>query len=102
MRFGLAASGISLCVLLFAVQSAMTRTAAQSAATAPSAAAPSATAPSATAPSAATVTPATAGPAASDAAAKHAKRTACLQDAKTKKLVGAEKTAFLRDCIAAP
>ena len=97
MRFGLAASGISLCVLLFAVQSAMTRTAAQSAATAPSA-----TAPSAAAPAAATVTPATAGPAASDAAAKHAKRTACLQDAKTKKLVGAEKTAFLRDCIAAP
>jgi hypothetical protein len=97
MRLGLAASGISLCVLLFAVQSAMTRTAAQSAATAPSA-----TAPSAAAPAAATVTPATAGPAASDAAAKHAKRTACLQDAKTKKLVGAEKTAFLRDCIAAP
>ena len=37
-----------------------------------------------------------------DAAAKHAKRTACLKDAKAKKLVGAEKTAFLRNCIAPP
>jgi hypothetical protein len=37
-----------------------------------------------------------------DAAAKHAKRTACLKDAKTKKLLGAEKTSFLRSCIAAP
>jgi hypothetical protein len=41
-------------------------------------------------------------PPAGDAAAKHAKRTACLKDAKAKKLVGAEKTAFLRNCIAAP
>jgi hypothetical protein len=39
---------------------------------------------------------------AADAAAKHAKRTACLKDAKAKKLVGAEKTAFLKNCIAAP
>jgi hypothetical protein len=38
----------------------------------------------------------------SDAAAKHAKRTACLKDAKTKKLVGADKTAFLKNCIDAP
>lgn len=37
-----------------------------------------------------------------DAAAKHAKRTACLKEAKTKKLVGADKTTFLRTCIAAP
>jgi hypothetical protein len=37
----------------------------------------------------------------SDAAAKHAKRTACLKDAKAKKLVGADKTAFLNACIAA-
>jgi len=36
-----------------------------------------------------------------DAAAKHAKRTACLKDAKAKKLVGAEKTAFLKNCTAA-
>jgi hypothetical protein len=47
---------------------------------------------------------ATAGAAAtpSDAAAKHAKRTACLKDAKAKKLVGADKTSFLNACIAAP
>jgi hypothetical protein len=37
-----------------------------------------------------------------DAAAKHAKRTACLKTAKTKKLVGADKTSFLKACIAAP
>jgi hypothetical protein len=37
-----------------------------------------------------------------DAAAKHAKRTACLQQSKAKKLVGADKTAFLKSCIAAP
>jgi hypothetical protein len=37
-----------------------------------------------------------------DAAAKHAKRTACLKDAKAKKLVGADKTSFLKNCIAAP
>jgi hypothetical protein len=37
-----------------------------------------------------------------DAAAKHAKRTACLKNAKAKKLVGAQKTAFVRDCIGAP
>jgi hypothetical protein len=53
-----------------------------------------ATAPAATAPSP--------GSAASDAAAKHVKRTACLKEAKTKKLIGAEKTAFLKSCIEAP
>ena len=41
-------------------------------------------------------------PAAGDAAAKHAKRTACLKDAKSKKLVGAEKNAFVKNCTAAP
>jgi hypothetical protein len=46
-------------------------------------------------------TPGAASPA-SDAAAKHAKRTACLKDAKARKLVGADKTAFLKTCIAAP
>ena len=47
--------------------------------------------------------PATSAPApeAGDAA-KHAKRTACLKEAKTKKLLGADKTAFLKNCIAAP
>jgi hypothetical protein len=37
-----------------------------------------------------------------DAAAKHAKRTACLKNAKAKKLVGAQKTAFVKDCIGPP
>ena len=48
----------------------------------------------------AAVAPST-GPAASDAAARHVKRTACLKQAKTKKLLGAEKTAFLKSCIEA-
>ena len=37
----------------------------------------------------------------SDAAEKHVKRTACLKDAKSKKLVGAQKTAYVKDCMAA-
>ena len=41
-------------------------------------------------------------PLSGDAAARHAKRTACLKSAKAKKLVGAEKTSFLKACIAAP
>ena len=44
--------------------------------------------------------PATGAP--SDAAAKHAKRTACLKEAKAKKLVGTDKTSFLKNCNAAP
>ena len=35
----------------------------------------------------------------SDAAEKHARRTACLKQAKSKKLVGAQKTAFVKDCM---
>ncbi|HWG69046.1 MAG TPA: hypothetical protein VN692_06480 [Steroidobacteraceae bacterium] len=38
----------------------------------------------------------------SDAAAKHIHRTACLRDARKKKLLGAEKTAFLKNCIGVP
>jgi psiF repeat len=37
-----------------------------------------------------------------DAAAKHAKRTACLKEARAKKLVGAQRTAYIKDCTAAP
>jgi hypothetical protein len=50
------------------------------------------------APPAASAAPALSG----DAAAKHAKRTACLKDAKAKKLVGADKSSFLKSCIGAP
>jgi hypothetical protein len=42
------------------------------------------------------------GTAGSEDAAKHARRTACLKEAKTKKLIGADRAAFLKDCIAAP
>lgn len=52
---------------------------------------PDAAAPAATSPSAAS----------GDAAAKHAKRTACLKEAKAKKLVGAAKTSFVKNCVAA-
>ena len=36
----------------------------------------------------------------SDAAIRHAKRTACLKDAKAKKLVGAAKNSFIKACAA--
>jgi hypothetical protein len=59
----------------------------------------------------ATATPAAAippGPAAgasnadNEAAARHAKRTACINQARAKKLVGAKKTAYIKGCIGAP
>jgi len=69
---------------------------------APQSPAPVSTAPVSTAPAAST-TPGAAAPAvAGDAAARHVKRTACLKEAKAKKLIGAEKTAFLKACIDAP
>jgi hypothetical protein len=37
-----------------------------------------------------------------DAAAKHARRTACLKEAKARKLISAEKTAFIKHCTDAP
>jgi hypothetical protein len=46
--------------------------------------------------------PSAAAAASADAAAKHTKRTACLQNAKARKLLGAERTAFLKTCMAAP
>jgi hypothetical protein len=67
---------------------------------APQSPAPVSTAPVSTAPAAST-TPGAAA-VAGDAAARHVKRTACLKEAKAKKLIGAEKTAFLKTCIDAP
>src|ERR1700733_74434 len=86
MRLAFAASALSLSALGLSLltQAAQPVT--------PQAAAAAAT-PAATAPSPA--------PVASDAAAKHVKRTACLKEAKTKKLIGADKTAFLKSCIEA-
>jgi hypothetical protein len=75
MRLALTASALCLGILVFAAQQATSQTPAPSTATPASAA--------------------TAG----DAAAKHAKRTACLKETKARKLLGAEKTAFLKDCI---
>ena len=44
-----------------------------------------------------------AGRASADAAAAlHAKRTECLKQAKLKKLVGAQKTVYVKDCLATP
>jgi hypothetical protein len=37
-----------------------------------------------------------------EAAARHAKRTACINQARAKKLVGAQKTAFIKGCIGTP
>jgi hypothetical protein len=39
---------------------------------------------------------------ANDAAARHAKRTNCLKEARARKLLGTEKTAFLKNCLDAP
>jgi hypothetical protein len=37
-----------------------------------------------------------------EAAARHAKRTACINQARAKKLVGAQKSAYIKGCIGAP
>ena len=37
-----------------------------------------------------------------EAAARHAKRTACIKQARAKKLVGAQKTAYIKGCIDTP
>jgi len=62
---------------------------------------PAAAAPAAPAAAAPTGTP-TALAADNDAAAKHAKRTACRKNAKVKKLVGDQKTTYIKNCVAAP
>lgn len=78
MRPAIAASALCLGLLLLAALRATPQT-------------PSA--PSASSPSAAQ--------ASNDDAAKHAKRTACLKEAKTRKLIGADKSAFLKSCMEA-
>ena len=79
MRPAIAASALCLGLLLLAARPATPETPAP---------------PTVATPSAAQV--------ANDDAAKHAKRTACLKDAKAKKLVGADKTAFIKNCMDAP
>ena len=93
MRLAFAASALCLSALGLGLLTQAAEPVAPQAAVTPQVATAPAT-PAATAPSAAS--------AAGDAAAKHVKRTACLKEAKTKKLIGAEKTAFLKNCIEAP
>jgi hypothetical protein len=57
--------------------------------------------PSPTAP-AKPATPPAAASADSDAAARHAKRTACIKEARSKKLVGAQRTDYIKACAANP
>jgi hypothetical protein len=59
-------------------------------------------APDAAAPAAGSTATSTPAAASGDAAAKHAKRTACLKEARVKKLVSAAKTSFVKNCVAAP
>jgi hypothetical protein len=102
MRLAFAASVLSLGalglgILALADQPAAPQAPAPAAtAAAPTAAPPTPTRPASTAPASASAT------VPGDAAARHVKRRACLKEAKTKKLIGAEKTAFLKDCIDAP
>jgi hypothetical protein len=79
MRPAIAASALCLGLLLLAALPAAPETPASPAAAPPSAA-----------------------QVANDDAAKHAKRTACLKDAKARKLVGADKSAFIKNCMDAP
>jgi hypothetical protein len=62
---------------------------------------PPATAPPPTAAAPPAPAPGT-GNADNEAAARHAKRTACINQARAKKLVGAKKTAYIKGCIGAP
>jgi hypothetical protein len=90
MRLALAASALCLCALGPSLLGQAAQPVAAQALTTPATAA---------ATPAAAANPA---PVAGDAAAKHVRRTACLKEAKTKKLIGSEKTAFLKSCIEAP
>ena len=99
MRFSTVAAAVCLCLLPMA--GAFTAAPPAPRADIPGAAPGAATPATAAPPAAKTAPTPSSAPPSGDAAAKHTKRTACLKDAKTKKLVGAEKTAFLKSCIAA-
>jgi hypothetical protein len=88
MRFTVSAVAVSLCLMPLGMAMAALPAAPQPAAytTAP----PNTPPPSAT----------SSDGSGSEAAARHAKRTACLKQAKAKKLVGAEKNSFIKDCVA--
>ena len=86
MRFHLPAVAVSLCIMPMSVMLA-------GAPAAPKPAAPAAT------PATTSSAAANADAFAAHAAARHAKRTECLKEAKTKKLVGANKDAYVKDCV---
>jgi hypothetical protein len=86
MRFGETARAIGLGVVLLAVQPAISQSDR-----------PPASPASAPADSSASEVAAQ-----SAAAEKHLKRTACVKDARTKKLVGSQRNDFIKACLAAP
>jgi hypothetical protein len=88
MRSGFPAAVLCLALAPLGAQPACAQSASP---TAPAAAAPAP-------PAAQAAPPATTG---SDAADRHAKRTACIKDAKTKKLHGPDKTAYIKSCASA-
>jgi hypothetical protein len=101
MRFSTVAAAV--CLGLYSVAGGFAAAPPAQIADTPATPAPATPAPATPAPAAAKPSPAAPAAATSgDAAAKHAKRTACLKEAKAKKLVGADKTSFLKACIAAP
>jgi hypothetical protein len=105
MRFSTVAAAVCLCLAPIAGGFAAAPPAplTNAPAVVPATGVPAGGVPATDVPAAAKPSPAAApAPSSGDAAAKHAKRTACLKDAKAKKLVGADKTSFLKTCIAAP
>ena len=85
------ATAVSLCLMPLGIALAAIPPAAQAVASVTPA-------PAKTVPANATATPEGSG---ADAAARHAKRTECVKEAKARKLVGADKNSFIKDCIAA-
>lgn len=88
MLFSVPATAVCPCLMLLGIVLAATPAAAQVTSAAPATAVP-----------ATEIT--TAEGSAADAAARHAKRTECIKEAKAKKLVGADKSSFIKDCVAA-
>ena len=86
MRFHLPAVAVCLCIMPMSVMLAGPPAAPKPAAAAATPAPPSSAA-------------ANADAFAAQAAARHTKRTECLKEAKTKKLVGANKDAYVKNCV---
>jgi hypothetical protein len=105
MRYPLAALAVSVCLwALAALRAAHADAGAAPAPTQqPAATGQPASAPAASVSASASASAATGDPTGNSAdAIRHAKRTACRKDARAKKLFGAAKTAYIKDCVAAP